>query len=219
MSDASRREPRLRMGHLLLWIVGCAIGLAERRPTMLEHVSSTRDRAIIIGYSVVSGLAIGTILTGCGLMAYRRRRGDASYPSRAGHWLLIRALVVHATILAANHVHLTPFAYLAIVAMVELAFFWGLRRRLPRHWAAVFLVSALLAAVRAIGFGAFDYGLRPWPAVEIGSSLLNASVTLRAIDRDRRPGAPADGLHRLGVGLALALDVIYLIFGLVWLAW
>ena len=53
------------------------------------------------GYSLAMGTAFGTILTGCGLMAYRRWRGDASYPSRAGHWLLLFGLAAAAADVAA----------------------------------------------------------------------------------------------------------------------
>ena len=44
------------------------------------------------GYNLAMGTAFGTILIGCGLLAYRRWRGDTSYPSRAGHWLLLLGL-------------------------------------------------------------------------------------------------------------------------------
>ena len=54
----------------------------------------TIHRAIGRGrvYDSVMGLALGTILTGVGIMAYRRRRGGKSYPSLPGHWLMILGL-------------------------------------------------------------------------------------------------------------------------------
>jgi hypothetical protein len=219
MQATSGRGPRLRMGHLLIWIVGCAVGLAERRPMMVAYIPSFRDRVFVIGNSVVSGVAIGTLLAGCGVLAYRRWRGDASCPSRAGHWLLLRALAVHAMTLAAQYARLTPFVYFSIVLMIDLAFLWGLRRRLPRHWVTVFLVSTILAAVRAVGFGAFAYQAHLWSAIGAGSALLDGLTILWAIGRDRRSGAPVDGLHRLGVGVALALDAIYMTVSLMQLVW
>jgi hypothetical protein len=207
------------MGHLLIWVVGCAVGLAEYRPMMLESIPSFRDRALLIGTSFVSGVATGTLLAGCGLLAYRRWRGDTTCPSRAGHWLLLRALAVHTLTLAARYSRITPSAYFSIVAMIDLVFFWGLRRRLPRHWVAVFLVSTLLAAVRAVEFGTISYPWRLWSATSVVSGLLDASAILWAIGRDRRSGASADGLHRLGVGVALALDAIYMTFNLIQLVW
>jgi hypothetical protein len=58
-----------------------------------------------------------------------------------------------------------------------------------------------------------------WSAIGAGSALLDASTILWAIGQDRRSGAPADGLHRLGVGVGLALDAIYMIFNLIQLVW
>src|SRR5262249_31295921 len=55
-------------------------------------IMTPRGRAIVTGYSLAMGTAFGTILTGCGLLAYRRWKGDTFYPSRAGHWLLLLGL-------------------------------------------------------------------------------------------------------------------------------
>lgn len=223
MQDDAGRGPRLRMGHLLIWVVGCAIGFAEQRPIMrvLDSSASDRDRVLAIGSSVVWGIAIGTILAGCGLLAYRRWRGDLSCPSRAGHWLMLRALALHAVNAAPQYagVHLSIFVLYWIYPIIDVAFLWGLRRRLPRHWVAVFLVSTVLSAIRAVGFAAFAYSRFPLAAISIGSVLLDVFVILRAVGRDRHEGAPADGLHRLGVGTALALDAFSLIFNLVLILW
>jgi hypothetical protein len=56
-------------------------------------------------------------------------------------------------------------------------------------------------------------------AIGIGTALVDASTILWAIGRDRRSGAPADGLHRLGVGAGLALDAIDMIFIFIPLVW
>jgi hypothetical protein len=44
---------------------------------------------------------VGTILTGCGLLAYRWRAGDPRYPSLAGHWLLLFGLAAASADIAA----------------------------------------------------------------------------------------------------------------------
>lgn len=97
METETRHEPRLRMGHLLIWIVGCAVGLAAYRsiappPDMLTPLRL----AIEVAYNLAMGMVFGTLLTGCALLAYRRWRGDGGYPSRAGHWLLIFGLAAAA---------------------------------------------------------------------------------------------------------------------------
>jgi hypothetical protein len=212
MQDTAGREPRLRMGHLLIWIVGCAVGFAERRWIMVVNFPSSRHRVFVIGGSAVWAIAIGAVLAGCGLLAYRRWRGDTSCPSRAGHWLLLRALAVYAMSMAIRYSVLLAYAYFWIAFMIDLAFFWGLRRQLPRHWITVFLVSTILAAIEALGFGTFPYGSLSWFVIGVGSPFLDAFVILRAVGRDRRSGAPADGLHRLGVATALFLDFTDIVF-------
>jgi hypothetical protein len=137
--------------------------------------------AIVAGYSLAMGTTFGTILTGCGLMAYRRWRGDHSHPSRAGHWLLLLGLAAAAADIAAvvaYHLRavqdpsypVTP--YLAqfnpggastwpsmhhhavgwgVAEMVVLGFVLTIRRRLERRWRVVFLVFLLVAAILAVG--------------------------------------------------------------------
>jgi hypothetical protein len=85
---ANGRGPRLRIGHLVFWIAGSALGFAA------YHEFSPRPErlgmALIVGmYNSVMGMALGTILTGVGIMAYRRWREGVSYRSLPGHWLLI----------------------------------------------------------------------------------------------------------------------------------
>ncbi len=182
MHDTTGRAPRLRMGHLLIGIVGCAIGFAAYRsitppPSMVKH--SGRAIAIVTGYGLAMGTAFGSILTGCALMAHRRWRGDAAYPSRPGHWLLAFALAAAAAdvaaIVAFNRqaardpsipvtaflAHFTPgpegfspaLHHQAIGwgtgAIIALGFLVALRRRLERRWVAVFLVFSIASATLA----------------------------------------------------------------------
>jgi hypothetical protein len=102
MQATARREPRLQMGHLLIWVVGCAVGFAAYRSIAPPRfLLGPRGLAFVAGYSLAMGMAFGTILTGCGLLAYRRWRGDTSCPSRAGHWLLLFGLAAAAADVAA----------------------------------------------------------------------------------------------------------------------
>jgi hypothetical protein len=220
MQATARHRSGLQTGHLLLWVVGCAVGFAERRELMQANLPTDRYRVMLFS-SMIWGIALGTILTGCILLAYRRWRGNRSYPSRSGHWLLLRALAVHATwtifILPGS-----PAGASLSVLIVDLAFLWYLRRHLPRHWVAVFLVSCIAAAVRAALFMA----LYRIPAtvvvslnsVSIGSAVVDALVILWAVGRDRRSDVPTDGLHRLGIVTVLALDAWSAIFSLIHLA-
>ena len=88
--------PRLRVGHLLIWIVGCAVGFAVYRSITPLRITNPTHLAIVTGYNLAMGTAFGTILTGCSLLAYRRRHGDTSCPSLGGHWLLVFGLAVAA---------------------------------------------------------------------------------------------------------------------------
>jgi hypothetical protein len=224
MQDTARRGPRLRMGHLLLWIVGCAIGFAERRPIATFDFPSYRGRLLVYGNSAVWAITLGSLVAGCSLIAYRRWRCGLEYPSRAGHWLLLRILAVHAASLTFGLYRLPSSAATAIILMIHLAFLQGVRHRLPRHWVAVFLVAAINTAMRMAVFLAYSLG--SWPSsiwrmsyLSGASSLVDALATLWAIGRDRRAAAPADGLHRLGVGTVLILDASSVIFSLLVLFW
>jgi hypothetical protein len=219
MTAPERRRPRLQMGHLLLWVVGCAVGFAERRSITPLDLPTTREQVIVFSSTVISGIAMGTILTGCVLLVYWRWRGDRSYPSRAGHWLLLRGLALYAVLAALIHSRSLSFPYYWIALLVDLAFLWGLRRRLPRHWVAVFLVTCIIAAIRAVGFTAVFFNRPATSAIGIGSALLDAVAILWAVGRDRRSSIPTDGLHRLGVGTTLALDTANVALYLALLGW
>ncbi len=89
---AQGRGPRLRIAHLLCWIAGSALGFAAYHQI---SPSPNPGRAVFIGvyiYNSVMGMALGTILTGVGIMAYRRWRDGMSYPCLPGHWLLMLGL-------------------------------------------------------------------------------------------------------------------------------
>jgi hypothetical protein len=180
MQAAARREPRMQMGHLLIWIVGCAVGFAAYRSITPPRIRTPRDLAIVTGYNLAMGTAFGTILTGCGLLAYRRWKGDLSYPSRAGHRLLLFGLAAAAAYVAAVEAYqyramqapaLPVGPYLAqfitgppgfapvmyhhavgwgVGALAALGFLRALRDRLERHWLAVFHVFSLAGATLAI---------------------------------------------------------------------
>jgi hypothetical protein len=179
MQATTRRAPRLRMGHLLIWIVGCAVGFAAYRSISPARLPMLRGRIVVSSYSLAMGTAFGTILAGCGLMAYRRWQGDGSYPSRAGHWLLLFGLAAAAADVAAVVAYqrraaqdpsmaVAPFLAQftpgpggfwpvllhhavgwTVGALVALGFLLGLRGRLGRHWIAVFVVFSVASALLA----------------------------------------------------------------------
>jgi hypothetical protein len=166
---------------LLIWVVGCAIGFAAYRSIMPDRLAMSRwpprGLAAVTVHSLAMGTAAGTILTGCGLMACRRRRGDTSYPSLAGHWLLLFGLAAAADDVAAvlayrywtvpdpsypvnpylaqfqpGGASTRPTFYHQMVgwsvgALAALGFLRAVRRRLPRRWVAVFFTFALVAAI------------------------------------------------------------------------
>jgi hypothetical protein len=210
-----RRGPKLQVGHLLIWVVGCAIVLAERRSIMPLDLPTSRARVLVFGASVAMSMALGTMLAGCGLLAYRRWRGDPSYPSRAGHWILLRGLVVYTTGAALWHSRLFASALYWNTLLIDLAFFWCLRRRLPRHWVAAFLASFIAIAIQAFGFATLvptGHPLIIMSLIGAGAALLEVLATLWAISRDRRSSVPTDGLHRLGIGTLLAIDCIQILY-------
>jgi hypothetical protein len=182
MQGETRRESWLRVGHLVTWIVGCAIGLAAYRSIAPSpEILTPLTMVIAVVYNLAMGMAFGTLLTGCALLARRRWRGDTHYLSRPGHWLLIFGLAAAAAdgAAVAAYVHwevpdpsYPVYPYLAhfIVggastqpSMYHQAVGWGLgaiialvahlalRLRLDRRWRAVFLVFFLAGAILAVG--------------------------------------------------------------------
>lgn len=93
---ADRRDSRLSMGigHLALWVVGCAIGMAAYRS--LTPALNDAFRPWGLFYNATMGAAFGTILTGSTVLLSRRRQGDRSIPSEPGHWLLLLGLAAAA---------------------------------------------------------------------------------------------------------------------------
>jgi hypothetical protein len=254
MQATARQRPGFQTVHLLLWVVGCAVGFAAYRSIMPDrHTMSRwnpRWQAIAAGHSLAMGTAAGTILTRCGLMADRRRRGDRTYPSLGGHWLLLFGLAAAAAAVAAvlayryGTVPGSPYPvtpYLAqfqpggastgptfyhqtvgwgVGAVAALGFLRVVRRCLPRRWVAVFFAFALVAAVLGgghIAVLAFAPRLvgpplnRFFVHAYAGAVLLGAVAIVSAVDKDRRSGAPTDGLHRLGVGSWLIIAAVQLI--------
>lgn len=259
MQAEERRGPRVRMVHLMIWVVGCAVGFAAYRSiTPPEYLRRPAALAIVTGYNLAMGTAFGTILTGCTLLACRRWGGDRSYPSRAGHWLLIFGLAAAAADVAAvmafyyrdphdpaysispyitHWIHGGPWTWPAgyhqavgwsVGTMAGLGFLLALRRRLPRHWLAVFATFTIVGAVQAVGHIPFLipalHGLAGFPLnrlmshVYAGSVLLGTFAILWALTRDWRSDAPTDGLHRLGIGVWLAIGMvqmsIFCLFGI-----
>jgi hypothetical protein len=242
---------------LLIWIVGCAVGFAAYRSIMPPRITKPVPLAIVTSYNLAMGTAFGTILTGCGLLAYRRRQGDTSYPSLGGHWLLLFGPAAAAADVAAVVAYqyravqdpaypVTPYlaqnepggagtwpamyhhaAGWGVGAIIALGFLWAVHRRLVRHWLAVFLVffivSATLAAVHitSLVLSLFLMNTRRLNFLLVqtyaGSILVGALAILWAIVQDRRSGAPADGLHRLGFGTWLAIAVIQMVMYLLYL--
>jgi hypothetical protein len=89
MQPSPRGGPRLRVSHLLVWTLGCAVGFAAYRWLTPPGPMPTRTRVLSWAYDLLMGVAFGTLLAGVGVLAYRRGRGDRSYPSLPGHWLLL----------------------------------------------------------------------------------------------------------------------------------
>jgi hypothetical protein len=88
---ANDRGPRLSIAHLLCWIAGSALGF-EVYHRLVPTTLNPRAALIVGVYISIMGICLGTILTGVGIMAYRRWRGEGPYPFLPGHWLLMLGL-------------------------------------------------------------------------------------------------------------------------------
>lgn len=260
MLATANRATRLTMGHLAIWVIGCAVGFGAYRSIMPRRAAPPRVMVLVSCYGLAMGTAFGTILTGCGLMAYRRQRGgEASGAPRPGHWLLWLGLGAAAANVAAIAAYqqraaldpslpstpflaqfepgpqgFTPILHHHAVgwgmgAVVALGFLVAVRGHLEQHWVGVFLVVFLAAAALAIGhvtalvLSHFPVDTRTLNHalvhVYAGSVVLGALAIAAALERDRRAGTPADGLHRLGAGTWLAIAAIQMIVYACYLSW
>ena len=82
-------QTRLGIVHLLGWMAGCAVVLAIYRGTTDWAKIDPDYRATLRLWQLAFGLLYGTALSGLGLLAWRRLRGQTTFPSMAGHWLLV----------------------------------------------------------------------------------------------------------------------------------
>jgi hypothetical protein len=77
----------LRLGTLVLWIGGCAVGFA-----FYAHLTfrvQPQYRLLSLVYNLVMGTVMGTTLTGAAQLRARSARGDATAFAYPGHWLLV----------------------------------------------------------------------------------------------------------------------------------
>jgi hypothetical protein len=179
--------PRLRIGHLLGWTVASALGFAAYRG-ITPRLGPSSPSVFLGVYDSVMGLALGTILTGVGIMAYRRRRGGNSYPSLPGHWLLILGLAAA----VANGAAIASFDFLVRLYFPPSKWPPG-TVNLPKVFLVQFLISRnpdLIGVYhQAIGWGmgaaaalALSWHLRrrvawPWLAVFLVFGLAAATLS------------------------------------------
>ncbi len=172
------RNPRFRVGHLQIWILGFALGFGAYQA--IKPAFTPRTYPLGLAYNLMMGVSFGTILSGGAILSARRWRGDPQTPMLPGHWLLefglAAALADGAAILLYSLVrgpydnppiaYWTPFHMAkspnltevyhqatgwGLGVLASLAFCWHLRRRLPWHWLAVFLGFLLAAMILAGG--------------------------------------------------------------------
>jgi hypothetical protein len=87
---------RLSIAHLMLWTLGCAVALgfyrefslAQQRP---ENPSSMAFQVFGLLYCIPAGARIGSVL----LFGWMCCRGDKSFPTQPGHWLLLNEGISH----------------------------------------------------------------------------------------------------------------------------
>src|SRR5262245_22197408 len=87
---------RLTIAHLMLWTLGCAIALGfYREITMAQQPPGNRSAMAfqVFGllYCIPAGARIGSVL----LFGWMICRGDKSFPTQPGHWLLLNEGISH----------------------------------------------------------------------------------------------------------------------------
>jgi hypothetical protein len=179
--------PLLRIAHLLCWTVASALGFAAYHG-ITPKLGPNAPRVFLGVYDSVMGLALGTILTGVGIMAYRHWRRGMSYPSLPGHWLLMLGLAAA----IANGVAIAVFHFLTSLYYPPSKWPPG-TVYLPEAFLVQFLISRYPDVIgvyhQAIGWGigaatalALSWHLhrrlsRPWLAVFLVFGLAAATLS------------------------------------------
>lgn len=76
----------MRIIHSLCMVAGCAVGFATYRG--LTPPLNAAFRSFGLFYDMAMGGALGLILTGGFILAWRRWRGDVAAMTQPGHWIL-----------------------------------------------------------------------------------------------------------------------------------
>jgi hypothetical protein len=190
MKSTLRSRPGIRIVDLLLWTLGCALGLLGFRAYQaLTYSLIPKYRPLGLAYNLIMGMVFGAILAGAGVALIRKWRGDPRALSLPGHWLLVFGLAAAFAESVALVVYLffkdpsffPPLPYWTHFrvasspsnydiyhqvagwgagAVASLAFFWYLRRRLPWPWLAVFLGFFLTAVTLSAGHFFYIYHSR-----------------------------------------------------------
>jgi hypothetical protein len=148
LNNTPPQNDRLRIIHLLGWMLGCSLALAMQRA---QASSGPLPLPLVLSVSrLVLGLAYGTALSGLGLFLWRWRTQSGPGPTQPGHWLLIyggvRFLIVFfsgATVKLVTHVapsNLLPWLFSQAISgwiTTAIGIVFVLRiRDAPRLWKA-----------------------------------------------------------------------------------
>src|SRR5437762_4596 len=81
---------RLSIAHLMLWTLGCALALGFYRSIELEQQRPDDRFSLILQYfglpyCIPAGARVGAVF----LFGWMTWRGDKSFPTQPGHWLLL----------------------------------------------------------------------------------------------------------------------------------
>ncbi len=82
-------QPRLSIGHVMLWTLGSAIILAAYRALVDTWEMPTHEHAFLLVMQVSSSVMYGAALSSVILFLHRRLTDGPVFPVQPGHWLLL----------------------------------------------------------------------------------------------------------------------------------
>src|SRR5436190_17187642 len=80
---------RLSIAHLMLWTLGSAISLGLYRAITLAQRPDDRLTVVSQVFALIYCLPAGARIGGVLLFAWKTLKGDRSFPTQPGHWLLV----------------------------------------------------------------------------------------------------------------------------------
>ena len=221
------QAPRLRIAHLMLWMLCSAVFL-----TMIDHQWSDADTSTIEDFirdaaNIIQGILCGALLAALSVVLYARYRNGTSGLRHPGHWYLLIVTVDQFVIVFLDFEILFDYffdwvllGYLMIDVFAVVGYFLAVKSVAQQAWKVVFSFS-LLASFSYLISSLDSYFLE---SVLLGEHYWDPFLIIACVELlfcpwilmvaiiDKRNGVQRDWLHWVGLICYVFKVVLYLMW-------